>query len=180
MALPHLRPTRSLAVGAVLLTSVLLVSGCSAILGPQEAQRDEPGGEVTAASDADVFSLQIGDCVNQVAADAEQPTDSDDYEEVSSMPVVPCGDPHTDELYAEKELEAGDYPGDEAIASLTEEFCLAEFEGFVGLSYEESSLDIWPMLPVQVGWETDDDRVVQCFITAGTEPTTGSLKGSAI
>lgn len=152
---------------------MLLVSGCSAILGPQEAQRDEPNGEVTAASDADVFSLKIGDCANQPAGDEETV-------EVTSLPVVPCTDPHTDELYAEKELEAGDYPGDEAIASLTEEFCLAEFEGFVGLSYEESSLDIWPMFPVQVGWETQDDRVVQCFITAGTEPTTGSLKGSAI
>ncbi|MFJ4106976.1 hypothetical protein [Oerskovia enterophila] len=173
MALAHLRPARSLAVGAVLLTSSLLVSGCSAILGPQEAQRDEPGGEVTAASDADVFSLQLGDCGNQPVADEES-------FEVTSMPVVPCTDPHTDELYAEKELAAGDYPGEEAILAQTEEFCLAEFEGFVGLSYEESSLDIWHMYPLQGGWETQDDRVIQCVITAGTEPTTGSLKGSAI
>jgi len=171
------RSVRTAAVVVGLLSSALLLSGCGAIVdsltGPSEAQRDEPNGEVTAASDADVFSLKLGDCANQ-------PPTEDGASEITSMPVVPCSDPHTDELYAEKELEPGEFPGDEAITTLTEEFCLAEFEGFVGLGYDESTLDIWPMFPSEQGWTVDDDRVIQCFITAGPEPTTGSLAGAGI
>jgi hypothetical protein len=169
------RPSRIVAAGAGLLTSVLLLSGCGSLVdsltGPSEAQRDKPGGEVTAASDADVFSIQVGDCANVPADGSEQ---------VTSLPVVPCSDPHTDEVYAEKELAPGDFPGDDAILAQAEEFCLAEFEPFVGIAYDASALDIWPMFPAQEGWEIQDDRVIQCLITAGAEPTTGSLKGAGI
>ncbi|MGW6005671.1 septum formation family protein [Oerskovia enterophila] len=175
MALARLRPARSLAVGAVLLTSALLVSGCSAIFGPEEAQRDEPNGEVTAASDADVFSLQIGDCINQAESDAET-------EEFASLPVVPCAEPHNGEVYAELELEDGDFPGATTVEDQAMEHCHGQFEAFVGLSYDESTLIFWPMFPSEQSWELEDDRVIQCFVgpESMTETVTGTLAGAAV
>lgn len=157
------------------LTLALLTSGCGAILdeiaGPSEAQRDEPGGQVTEASDADVFSVQVGDClVSEKLPDGT---------EVESVPVVPCSEPHDLEIYAETELAEGDFPGEEAVAATAEEFCYGEFEPFVGLVYEESAHDFWYFTPLESGWTTMGDRTVQCVLdTQGTDVTT-SLQGSA-
>lgn len=174
MTLP--RSTRRPALLAVgTLTLALLTSGCGAILdeisGPSDAQRDEPGGQVTEASDADVFSVQVGDCIVSERLD--------DSEEVESVPVVPCSEPHDVEIYAETELPEGDYPGEEAVTASAEEFCLGEFEPFVGLAYEESAYDFWYFTPLEDGWNIQGDRVVQCVIdTLGTD-VTSSLAGSA-
>ena len=69
------RPWRRIvpAAAAVLAgATALLLSAC----GPEAAQRDEASGEVTAASDADVFSVQVGDCLDmaKIASAAEVET----------------------------------------------------------------------------------------------------------
>lgn len=161
-----------LAVGVLFVS--LLASGCGAILdealGPDDARRDEPGGEITAASDADVFSLQVGDCFS--AADTAA-------SEVTEIPVVPCGEPHDAEIYAETTLPEGDYPGDDEVLRLAEEFCVGEYEAFVGLAYEESRHASWPFTPTQDGWEVQGDRVVQCVVDTMGAEITGSLEGTA-
>ena len=162
-----------LVVSAVALA--LTASGCGAILdeitGPSEAQRDEPGGEVTEASDADVFSVQVGDCIVSSRLD--------DAAEIESVPVVPCAEPHDLEIYAETELPEGDYPGEEAITASAEEFCAGEFEPFVGLAYEESAHEYWYFTPLEDGWNTQGDRVVQCVLDTNGTDVTGSLQGTA-
>ncbi|MFE6236598.1 septum formation family protein [Cellulosimicrobium sp. NPDC057862] len=162
-----------LVVSAVALA--VTASGCGSVLdeisGPSEAQRDEPSGEVTESSDADVFSIQVGDCL--VSSRLDQAT------EIDSVPVVPCSEPHDLEIYAETELPEGDYPGDEAVTASAEEFCAGEFEPFVGLPYEESAHVYWYFTPVKDGWNTRDDRVVQCVIDTNGTDVTGSLQGSA-
>ncbi len=174
MTLP--RTTRRpalLVVGTLALA--LLSSGCGGILdeitGPAEAQRDEPDGQVTEASDADVFSIKVGDCIVSERLD--------DSGEVESVPVVPCAEPHDIEIYAETELPEGDYPGEEAVSASAEEYCYGEFEPFVGLAYEESAHDFWYFTPLEDGWNALDDRVIQCVLdTQGTD-VTGSLQGTA-
>lgn len=175
MAAARPRSVRSLALGAGLLASALLLTGCSAIFGPQEAQRDTPDGEVTAASDANVFSLQVGDCVYQDESDAAA-------EEHASLPVVPCAEPHNGEIYAEVELDEGEFPGDTKVQELAVDYCYEQFADFVGLSYDESTLFLWPMFPSKDSWEVQGDRVVQCFIghESSTETVTGSLKDAGI
>ncbi|WP_340696775.1 septum formation family protein [Cellulosimicrobium funkei] len=174
MTLP--RSTRRplvLVVSAVALA--LTASGCGAILdeisGPADAQRDEPGGEVTEASNADVFSVQVGDCIVS--------SKLDDADLVESVPVVPCSEPHDAEVYAETELPAGDYPGDEAVTTSAEEFCYGAFEPFVGLPYEESAHEYWYFTPRADGWTRQGDRVVQCVLDTNGTDVTGSLQGSA-
>ncbi|GII97686.1 putative regulator of septum formation [Sediminihabitans luteus] len=160
----------SLAVAATLATS-----GCSAIdglLGPGEAQREESSGTVTAASDADVFSLRVGDCLDTTKV-------GDDTEQLTSLPVVPCADEHDAEIYAETTLPEGDWPGEDAVAATADEFCHGEYADFVGLDYDSSKLEYWPLTPVKEGWNSIDDRLVQCVLQSA-EAVTGSLEGSAV
>ena len=159
--------TRPAAVGAATLLLVGL-SGCSALLGPSEPERDAETGEVTEASDADVFALRVGDCMN--SADAG--------DEVSSMPTVPCSEPHDSEIYASTVLEEGEYPGDESISETAGTYCEAEFATFVGLSYPESEIYATWLVPSQDGWERLDDREVLCVLLDEEGDVTGSMKGA--
>ncbi|WP_125776263.1 septum formation family protein [Antribacter gilvus] len=163
-----------IAVSAAALSAALL-TGCGAILdeigGPQEAPRDEPGGEITASAEADIFSIKLGDCLDMAAF-------SSVATEFETAPVIPCTDPHTGEIFAELTLPEGDFPGDDALATQAEEYCVAEFGTFVGLSYEESALDFTYFVPTSDGWTQADDRVMQCVIES-TEPVTGTMAGIA-
>lgn len=98
--------------------------------------------------------------------------------EVTDIPTVDCAGPHKWEAYAEQQLAEGDYPGDEEIVCLAEEFCYGEFETFIGTNYDESELDMTYLSPTGDGWTQLHDRTVTCL--AGTEAgdITGSLKGA--
>ena len=150
-----------------LTVAALALTGCSN--SAPEAQRDESSGEITASAEANVFSIKVGDCLDLASAGLA--------DEVSSLPTVPCTDEHDSEVYAETTLADGDYPTD--IDDQAAEFCYNEFEPFVGLAYEESSLDAQPMTPTQDGWENGNDRVIQCILMS-PEAVTGSLAGSAL
>ena len=174
MASIRVHPARPLALGAGLLASFVLLAGCGLLDGPPEAQRDEPGGEITASSDAGVFSLQVGDCLD------EAPTESTESVEVESVPVVPCSEPHTGEVFAEHQLEEGDYPGDEAVQQTGLDHCHSVFAEFVGLTYEESALELWAFFPTEESWTSSDDRTVHGVVGPAQDTVTGSLEGSAV
>lgn len=171
---------RGRALGAVAATlSLFLLSGCAAILDelgtPQEAPRDEPGGEVTASAEADIFSLKVGDCIDMDALEALYQGDS---AELDAVPVVPCADAHTGEVFGETTLPEGDYPGEEAVSTAADDFCLPAFTDFVGLTYDESIYQYFPFTPTSEGWTVGADRVIQCVIVT-EEPVTASLQGAA-
>lgn len=119
-----------------------------------------------------VFTLAVGDCTDT----------SDSSEELSTLPKIPCDEPHTDEVYLSFEMEDDDWPGDDAIQAAAEEKCLAEFDSFAGIGYDDSVLDWWPMTPTQAGWEDASlsDREVLCLIyDTSTETVSESLEGAA-
>src|SRR3990172_11626 len=59
------------------------------------------------------------------------------------------------------------------------ERCVGEFEGFVGLSYEQSDLDLFPITPTAESW-AQGDRVVYCALYAlDLSKLTGSMLGAA-
>ncbi|WP_182112802.1 MULTISPECIES: septum formation family protein [unclassified Actinotalea] len=160
-----MRLARSAAAVALAVTALAL-TGC----GPDEPVRDEETGEITESSESDVFALQVGDCMNS----------GELAEEVESVPTVPCSEPHDSEIFASTELEDGDYPGDDAIFDLADEFCLAEFETFIGVPYDESEIYYQPLAPSEMGWNELDDREVLCIALDETEGgITGSLEGAA-
>jgi Septum formation len=159
-----------------------MLTGCGAILdgitSGGDAPRDEPGGEITASAEADAFEILKGDCIDLLALDGYGDSPEGDEFEVESVPVVPCAEPHTGEVYAELVMEGNEFPGAEAMAKKFDEWCYAEFEKFVGLSYDESVYGYTGFYPTQETWDQLDDRTLQCIVSS-EEPVTDSLKGVA-
>lgn len=177
-----LRTRGTLALAGTAVALSLVLTGCGALSniigGGNDAQRDEDTGEVTEESNIDVFSLSVGDCMPA----------TDTAGEIENVDVVPCSEPHTDEVFFEFELAEGDLPSDDEIQAEVEAQCVPAFTEFVGIDYYESVLNFWWMTPTEDTWTQADDRLVQCIIiepdpadtTGETQlEVTGSLKGAA-
>lgn len=119
-------------------------------------------------SSGNLFEMEVGDCTNSTSLDAD---------EVKSLPTVSCSQEHDVEAYAAKELPDGTYPGAETLKSTGSDFCLAEFEGFVGVAYADSELTYSFVYPTERSWNDADDRQVLCLLHSES-PRTGSLQGS--
>lgn len=151
--------------------AVVLLSGCSAItglLGGDTPVRDADSAEITEGGDLDVFTLALGDCFNDTAET-----------QVSELPVVPCSDPHDNEVYYEHEMPDGEYPGDEAISAAAEENCAAQFEPFVGIAYDASVFEYNYLTPTTGSWEDYGDRLIQCIVYDPSAQVQGTLQGAA-
>lgn len=125
---------------------------------------------LTACGGPDVFDIEVGSCMNK--ADLEG-------DEVSAIKTFDCAEEHDVEAYAATDLEGDEYPGKDAILTKAEDFCMAEFESFVGSNYQESTLFFSYLYPTQESWDQKDDRQVLCLLISD-EPVTGSLGGSGL
>lgn len=178
------RALRLLAAPVLAVALAATLTGCGSVLDavlgdtPEPAQRDEPGGAITASADADVFSLQVGDCLNYLAS-------SEESSEFSELPTIPCDQQHDAEIYSETTLTEEQFRADLALAGDTETpttadtFCLDGFAAFVGKSYDESTLDYTYLMPTEESWEQGDD-VVQCLVVHLDGGLTGTMQGSAL
>ncbi|MGF1599572.1 MAG: septum formation family protein [Acidimicrobiales bacterium] len=154
------RTGRSVVIATLLLTAV----SCTSDDGPE---RDAEGAVVTGGS-LEAADLRVGDCFNGSEGEA-----------VTTVDVVPCGDEHEFELYHRFDLPDGDYPGSEALEDRWLQGCLAEFEAFVGVSFDESMLDISGIIPTERTWTELDDREVLCSVTPlDDSPLVGSVRGT--
>lgn len=146
---------------------VAAVASCSLL--DDDPERDPDSGELLEATEINPFDLQLGDCLAEF----------DEGSEVSTIPAVPCGEPHTDEIYASAELPDGEFPGAEAITGFADDECVAAFAEFVDLPYEESQLSVRYFTPTEESW-SDGDREVLCVLAdEGVRSLTGTLAGAA-
>jgi hypothetical protein len=167
-------------VGSVL-ALILALSGCgmlASITGDNNDPKRNADNEVTRAARIDVFALSVGDCLPAV----EEPGD---YTQVD---VVPCADPHHDEVFFEFALTTENLPTEEELVTQIEAECVPAFADFVGVDYFESILALRWVSPTQETWDQANDRMVQCIVyepdpedTTGMAAldVTGSLKGAA-
>ena len=139
-----------------------------------EADRDASGAIVSGGS-VDAFTMQLGDCFDNTRSLA-----SDEAGQVSSLPGVPCSEPHDNEVYAIFDVSYDSFPGDEPMAELAFEQCLSRFQDFVGLEYESSVLDITALYPSQASWAQNDREVVCAIYDMNGQKLTGSAKNTAI
>lgn len=139
----------------------LFLGGCA-----QEPERDASGAITAAIDNADVFTIKLGDCVNNTAEG-----------EMDRVPVVPCGEKHEAEVYAVTDLDPGKFPGRDALDKSIEEFCVPEFEKFVGVAYDKSELELYNFEPTAESW-VQDDRELQCLVYDPEGATTGTLKNA--
>lgn len=169
-----MRRTLTRALVSVAAAAVVIpLSGCGLISNlaggsAPQPERDETTQEIVEEGDADVFALMVGDCMNEVSEEV-----------VSEVPVVPCDQPHDEEVFFDLTLEGDVYPGDDAIQSQSDDACLAQFEPFVGTAYDVSTLAFYAYRPSQDSWEQMDDRVVSCVIYDPAGQVTGTLEGAA-
>lgn len=145
-------PGRAATILNTLAAAALMTVVSSACAG--SVARDESG-QVLEATVLDAFDLQVGDCFNDSGT-----------EEVRNVEVVPCTNGHDFEVYHQFELDNGSFPGTDAIEQAWVEGCLAQFEPFVGVGFDESRLDISAVFPTEASWEQLDDRVILCSVTA--------------
>ena len=129
--------------------------------------RDPATGQVAEETAVDWLKIKPGDCVQEV---------TDEYRET----LVPCAEPHAQEVYAQFELTGGDeYPGDDEVDELANAGCTERFDEFVGQAYADSPLDFYYYTPIEESW-LGGDRLVQCRIFDPQGDVTGSLRGTGI
>lgn len=166
-----LRKRRALALVGAAAALSLSLTGCSTIsslLGGGDAPRDEETGEVTEGSNIDVFSLKVGDCM--MASESGLIEDVD---------VVPCAEAHDEEVYYELKMDDGEFNSDDVDAASQE--CIGDaFASFIGIDYDSSSLEVYPITPTQDTWDQLNDRVIQCVVYDPAGQTTGSLAGTGL
>ncbi len=111
-------------------------------------------------------TADIGECFN---------LDDLGQEEVTEIPTVDCGDEHDAQFYAKTDLEQDDFPGLSTVETEADEYCLGEFEGYVGAPVEEADPLFYGYLaPTEDSWN-QGDREVLCiaFLTDGSTHTGG-------
>lgn len=144
--------TRALAVVALVAAGITL-SGCSAIQG---------------LLGNNVFTLEVGNCFN----------DEDLNGEVANVPIVDCSEPHDNEVYYSHLIADGAYPGLDTVTAEADAVCADQYEVFLGLPYEESTLEVGYFYPTETSWD-GGDREILCMIFDPAGQVTGSLAGAA-
>lgn len=135
-----------------------------------DADRDSSGAIIDGGN-VDAFQIRVGDCFD----DASSMSD-----EITSLPGVPCSEPHDNEAYAVIDLTIGTYPEGDAMWDLAIETCKERFEPFVGMDYDSSSLDIFTMYPTPESWAQNDREVVCAVFDMNSSKLVGSVQGRAL
>jgi hypothetical protein len=157
--------TSKLLLAITLGAATFALAGCSLLGGGGTPGTDTPTGE---GDNTDVFTIKVGDCLNDGGVEGE----------VSEVPTVACTEPHDSEAYASIIMDDGDFPGDQAVEDKAIADCTTEFNGFVGLDYQESTLDFAYYYPTEESW-ANGDREILCLIVDPAGQVTGSLAGAA-
>jgi hypothetical protein len=157
---------RRILVGATTLCLLGTLSGCGFFSGDKR----DPDGRVTASTNIDAFSLQVGDCI--ITADL-----GDQFTEI---PVVPCGEAHDAEVFHSFDMPDGDYDADE-LKENGNRVCYGTVKEYVGPNYykvTELGLDVYYLGPTPSSW-SNGDRTVTCIANtaSGESELTSSVKG---
>ncbi len=132
-----------------------------------DADRDDTGAIVDAGT-IDAFQIRVGDCFDDSGmGDGE----------ISSLPGVPCADPHDNEAYAVFNIKSASFPGGDEVSEIAYDSCMERFDGFVGKDYESSSLEMFPIYPTADSWAQDAREVICAVYDMNEGKLQGSVKG---
>ena len=132
--------------------------------------RDDSGAIVEAGT-LDAFQIRLGDCFDDPNYGAE---------EFTSLPGVPCTDPHDNEAFATFDVSYDSYPTEDVLAADAQEACVSRFASYVGRDYESSSLDVVTMYPTRESWAQNDREVVCAVYDMAGDKLVGSVRGQGI
>lgn len=151
---------RRLLVGATILAGVGASAGC----GSDEIRAES--GEIVAPGSWSVFDLRVGDCID--AGDVSG--------DISDVGLVPCDQPHTQEVFATVDNPETVYPGASELALWADGACLSKLRSSLGLTLADG-IFISYLLPSFDGWNKKDDRTAVCVLVF---PDRGSVIGSYV
>jgi Septum formation len=101
--------------------------------------------------------------------------------EVTKLPVIDCGQPHTHEVFATVRSTESVYPGVDALGSFAQVKCLSAFQDFVGISAFDSALSYTWLVPTLKSWNDHKDRDVLCVLARRDgAPLVGSMRGAKV
>jgi hypothetical protein len=115
-----------------------------------------------------IAAVAIGDCLTDIGTAST----------IQDATPVDCSQTHDAEVYAMTLIKsvARDVPADVDVKA--SDFCRSKYEGFVGVSYDVSKLEIITTFPLADSWKTSD-RGITCLVGKPNYGTTkGSLKNS--
>ncbi len=124
------------------------------------------------------YHLSVGECFNRVEA-------LQAGRRLTITARVDCAEPHFAQVYYFFEIDAPHpaiYPGDEAMRDFALQSCYAQFEAFVGSSYELSIYEIGVFTPNRTNFEhaTARYRGVHCWLYhVHEDPLSGDAKATA-
>jgi hypothetical protein len=186
-------PPMKHAAAVILFASVGLVAACSPAADgvDQSAATETPSATATATESPEptatetpnespaesslgddmqsVFDLEVGDCYDLPSGDV-----------VEEVQVVDCDEPHDQEVIALVQHPAGPdeaFPGGEEIGDFADDECIAEFERYVGVSYADSELLGFTLMPTAETWPVGDREIV-CAVYLEDGQLDGSVAGS--
>jgi len=134
--------------------------------GPTVAPTTEAPVTAVPSTAISATDLQVGDCLNDL-------TDSTD---VSSLPSVPCSQPHQGEVFAVFDLPPGPYPGAAGVDDLVSKGCNARLADFSPSAPSDDAIGLFSVYPLEQNWDRGDREVV-CIAKATSGSSTGSIKG---
>jgi hypothetical protein len=154
-------PLRTALATLGVVVGLMVVSACSG------GDVRDAAGKVVNPGNWSVFDLRPGDCLNP----------ADDLSgDISVIAVVPCMEPHSQEVFATVKHPEGPYPGAAAVSNWADASCLTQLEADLDLTLADG-IFISYLLPSFDGWNKNDDRTVICVMVF---PDRGSVIGSYV
>ena len=152
-----------------------------------DAERNESG-QIVAEGDLDAFSLEVGDCFNNVVTDNMQEEDS--KVTFTSVQAVSCNSPHINQVFAKSSSLFEDqftFPSENIINTRSWDFCIEKLPPFLSLDYDSedsnqqiedfnSKVEVSYYSPTEIGWN-EGDRTVDCIIYSKGDNFTRSYEG---
>ena len=132
----------------------------------------QPGQELAA------IELQDGQCIEDASAFTGRQVN-----EITRIQAVPCRVAHQAEVYLRGQVAGGPeapFPGIGELRRQAQTQCRDAFEGFVGVRWTQSELDIAALWPSPDSWPTGDRLVVCVVFRVDGQPMEGTARGSGI
>lgn len=125
---------------------------------------------VLTACGTSVQNLEVGQCISEAVAG----------EEVSTLPVVECSEPHVGEIYALHQLPDGDFPGDQAVGDQGDQLCAGQtFQDYVGVAYDQSEIYFTALVPTEGAWDGGDHEIACILTSEDSSPLSGTLRNAS-
>lgn len=127
------------------------------------ADRDSGTGDITESGDVSAFALQVGDCLNDI----------EESEMITSLPAVPCAEPHEAEVFGMFDLPEGDYPTEDELVAQADAGCADRMASYAPDAMNDPTIGFFYIYPLEQAWP--EDREIVCLAISSEGTMTGSL-----